>query len=76
MIAVIAAADAIACHLPAYSPNFNPIEAMWSMVKELLRSNKARTGEELVCAIGAGLPAVATAGAAGWFAHCGYGNTE
>jgi hypothetical protein len=29
--------------LPAYSPNLNPIEKMWSKVKSRLRSAKART---------------------------------
>jgi transposase len=29
--------------LPPYSPDFNPIEKMWSKVKESLRSAKART---------------------------------
>jgi len=29
--------------LPAYSPDLNPIEKMWSKLKEALRSAKART---------------------------------
>ena len=29
--------------LPAYSPDFNPIEKMWSKVKQVLRGIKART---------------------------------
>jgi len=29
--------------LPPYSPDFNPIEEMWSKVKEFLRAAKART---------------------------------
>ena len=33
--------------LPAYSPDLNPIEKMWSKVKQFLRSAEARTGEEL-----------------------------
>ena len=33
--------------LPAYSPDFNPIELMWSKVKALLRKAQARTNEAL-----------------------------
>ncbi len=33
--------------LPEYSPDLNPIEKMWSKVKQLLRSMKARTCDEL-----------------------------
>jgi transposase len=29
--------------LPAYSPDLNPIEKMWSKVKQFLRSAEART---------------------------------
>ena len=38
--------------LPAYSPDFNPIELMWSKVKTLLRKAEARTPEALLEAIG------------------------
>jgi hypothetical protein len=37
---------------------------------------KARTAEALLDAIGVALRAVTTTDAEGWFAHCGYGNTE
>jgi transposase len=40
---LIAAAGAQAIFLPAYSPDLNPIEKMWSKVKALLRSAEART---------------------------------
>ena len=33
--------------LPAYSPDLNPIEKMWSKIKALLRSAEARTPQEL-----------------------------
>jgi transposase len=74
--AAIESAGAIACYLPPYSPDLNPIESMWSKVKEILRSLKARTAEALVDAIGVALRSVTTTDAEGWFAHCGYGNTE
>jgi len=58
--------------LPPYSPDFNPIEKMWSKVKQLLRGMKARTEEALLAAIGAALSCVTEADALGWFASCGY----
>jgi transposase len=76
VIAAIESAGAIACYLPPYSPDFNPIEAMWSKVKETLRSIKARTAEALLDAIAVALRAVTMTDAENWFAHCGYGNTE
>jgi transposase len=76
VIAAIESAGAIVCFLPPYSPDLNPIEAMWSKVKEILRSLKARTAEALLDAIGVALRSVTITDAEGWFAHCGYGNTE
>ena len=35
-------------YLPSYSPDFNPIEMMWSKVKATLRSAKAHTQERLI----------------------------
>lgn len=58
--------------LPAYSPDFNPIEKMWSKVKALLRSAKARTEETLLAAIGMALRQVTVQDAADWFASCDY----
>ena len=58
--------------LPAYSPDFNPIELMWSKVKNLLRGAEARTPEELLSAVGEALSRVTAQDAAHWFAHCGY----
>ena len=58
--------------LPAYSPDMNPIEGMFSKVKQALRRAGKRTQEELVAAIGAALDTVTARDAAGWFTHCGY----
>ena len=71
-LAFIAAAGAQAVLLPAYSPDFNPIEKMWSKVKALLRSAEARTPEDLIAAIGAALAQVTPKDALGWFVSCGY----
>lgn len=58
--------------LPAYSPDLNPIEKMWSKVKQILRGMKPRTNEELFCATGAALGMVTSSDAQGWFESCGY----
>jgi transposase len=71
-LALITAAGAQAIFLPAYSPDFNPIEKMWSKIKALLRSAEPRTREELLDAIAAALQAVTPKDAMGWFASCGY----
>jgi transposase len=58
--------------LPAYSPDFNPIEEAFAKLKALLRKEKARTKEALEGAIGRALQVVSGRDARGWFAHCGY----
>jgi transposase len=52
MLALITQAGAQVLFLPAYSPDLNPIEKMWSKVKTCLRSAEARTQETLITAIG------------------------
>ena len=37
-------------YLPPYSPDFNPIEPMWSKIKQVLRSHAPRTDEHLLAA--------------------------
>ena len=71
-LALIAAAGASVLFLPAYSPDLNPIEKMWSKLKALLRSAEARTREELLAAIAKALQAVTARDALGWFVSCGY----
>jgi len=70
--ALIAAAGATVRFLPAYSPDLNPIEMMWSKVKALLRAAEARSPEQLQQAIAAALQRVSAQDAAHWFAACGY----
>jgi len=48
---LIEVCGAIVKFLPPYSPDFNPIEKMWSKIKTRLRSLAARTQEELSVAI-------------------------
>ena len=59
-------------YLPAYSPDYNPIEEAFGKVKNLLRKAAARSKEALVEAIGAALSAVTAADARGFFEHAGY----
>jgi len=58
--------------LPPYSPDLNPIEKMWSKVKQYLRSVEARTESDLLQTIGSALTKVTAQDAINWFASCGY----
>jgi transposase len=58
--------------LSPYSPDFSPIEMMWSKIKTAMRSAKARTREGLERALEAALKLISEADCLGWFAHCGY----
>ena len=71
-MALIEQTGARVMFLPAYSPDLNPIELMWSKVKALLRAAQARTREALLEAIGKALATVSAQDAQNWFAHCGY----
>jgi transposase len=70
--ACIEAAGCQMLFLPAYSPDFNPIELAFAKIKQHLRGAAARTFAELVTATGPALDAVTAADARGFFAHCGY----
>jgi transposase len=59
-------------YLPAYSPDYNPIEEAFSKIKNLLRKAAARSKEALVEAIGQALSAVSSEDARGYFEHAGY----
>jgi transposase len=58
--------------LPSYSPDFSPIEEMFSKVKTSLRRIGARTREALQEAIARALETVTLQDAHGWFRHSGY----
>jgi transposase len=64
-------------YLPAYSPEYNPIEEAFAKIKNLnlLRKASARTKEALVRAIGVALSAVSVQEARGYFEHAGYRTT-
>ncbi len=57
--------------LPPYSPDYTPIEEMFSKVKQSLRRAAARTECGLYDALGAALRRVTTQDILGWFQHAG-----
>lgn len=57
-------------YLPPYSPDFNPIELMWSKVKTALRAAKTRTQEDLYPAIAHALTQVTRRDVRAFFYHC------
>jgi transposase len=62
--------------LPPYSPDYTPIEEMYSKVKGLLRSAAARTTDAVYDAMGVALRAVCPSDIRGWFKHCGLCATQ
>jgi transposase len=72
---LIAAVGAEVRFLPAYSPDLNPIERLFSQLKAALRKAKARTVDALIAAIGEALRAIRPGDILGWFAHSGYRGT-
>ena len=72
VVELVESAGAEVWYLPPYSPDFNPIEPMWSKVKQVLRSVAARTFDGLVDAIRTAFDQVSTSDLLGWFIHCGH----
>ena len=72
MRALVEAAGFRLVFLPAYSPDFSPVEEAFSKLKTLIKAAGARTRAALDAAIAAALGAVTASDAAGWFAHAGY----
>lgn len=68
----IAQVGAKLVYLSPYSPDFNPIENLWSKLKSYLRSTEARTRETLHEAIREGLQLITLKDVRNWFAHCCY----
>lgn len=71
-LSLLAQAGARVLFLPAYSPDLNPIEKMWSKIKACLRTTEARTQPALTQAIASALQSVTRQDAINWFASCGY----
>ena len=59
-------------YLPAYSPDFNPIEEAFAKIKGMVRQAAARTKDALVDVLGEALSALSARDAKGYFEHAGY----
>ena len=59
-------------YLPPYSPDLNPIELVFSKIKQLLRSLKTRTQDALWQSMQAVLDAVTPSDATNCYRHAGY----
>ena len=68
----IEAADAMAIYLPAYSPDLNPIEQVFSKLKALLRKAAERTIPALWRRIRSILRTVSKQECVNFFRHAGY----
>ena len=68
----IRAAGARVEELPAYSPDFDPLEECISKIKGDLRSSRARTELGLLLALQRAIEKVTPENIRGWFKHCGY----
>jgi transposase len=58
--------------LPAYSPDFSPIEEAFSKLKAFLRRCRCKTIPALIRPIALGLDKITAGDARGWFAHAGF----
>lgn len=68
----IEGAGARLVYLPPYSPDFNPIENLWSKVKQILRSLAPRTADQLFEAAAIAFAAISPADCKGFFLHAKY----
>lgn len=68
----IAAKGASVLYLPAYSPDFNPIEKLFSQFKSILQRIAARTADALEAAVKEALNRVPPDQCKNYFAACGY----
>ena len=59
-------------YLPPYSPDFNPIEPMWSKIKQILRSHAPRSEEELLRAAKTAFQSISTTDCQGFFFSAQY----
>lgn len=70
--ALIEARGATVKFLPPYSPDFNPIEAVWALVKKYIRAFAPRTKEALRRVARAARHAVRSDHCVQFFIHAGY----
>ena len=68
----IEAAGARLEYLPPYSPDLNPIENLWSKVKQGMKSREPRSPRQLLKAAKAAFATVTSTDCHGFFLHAGY----
>ena len=69
---LIESRDCQLTYLPAYSPDFNPIEEAFSKIKSMLSQAGARTKDALIGALGEAFSSISVQDARGYFEHAGY----
>ncbi len=74
--AAIEAVGASLVYLPPYSPDFNPIEQVFSKLKSLLRTSKERTVEALWKRLGELVDVFTPQECANYFRNSGYTEHE
>jgi transposase len=70
-----AAIEAVGCHLrflPAYSPDFNPIEQAFSKLKHHLRQAEARSIADILAVTQTAYPRITATDARGFYRDAGY----
>jgi transposase len=65
-------AGATILFLPPYSPEWNPIEKLWSKLKEFVRRKTTDTRDLFDDAVAAAMDTISAADLRGWYTHCGY----
>ena len=67
--ALIESVKATVIFLPTYSPDFNPIELLWSKLKAFIRKHKPRSREALDNVVAQALDSVSLNDILGWFSE-------
>lgn len=68
---IVAKAGCSLLYLPPYSPDYNPIELVWSWIKDRVRVLAPRDDEQREAAIKQAKRELPPKAALGWFQHCG-----
>ena len=68
----IEATGATLLYLPAYSPEYSPVELMWAWMKSWFRSIEVRDRTILPLVVAPVLRALPIESFANWFRHCGW----
>ncbi len=68
---LVEAAGCSLLYLPPYSPDFNPIELLWSWLKNAVRASAPRTNWERIRAVRDAERQLPVQHAKAWFKHCG-----